>query len=61
MAEFRASSQWSDRDAERFMNYDLNGDGLITAKECLEVDGGGGNSGGGGGGGGGRSRNRGGN
>ena len=42
MSEYRSNSGWSDQDAERFLNYDLNRDGLISAKEWLEADGGGG-------------------
>lgn len=35
MAEFSAS--WSNSTAAEFAQFDLNGDGLITAKECLQA------------------------
>ncbi len=36
MSEFAAS--WSDAKAAEFSRSDLNGDGIITAKECLKAD-----------------------
>jgi hypothetical protein len=36
MAEF--ASQWTDAEAARFAKYDLNGDGIITPQECLQVE-----------------------
>lgn len=36
MAEF--STAWSDAKVSEFLKYDLNGDGLITAKECLAAE-----------------------
>jgi hypothetical protein len=35
MAEF--ASDWTPQKAAEFSRYDLNGDGLITAQECLKV------------------------
>jgi hypothetical protein len=35
MAEF--SDTWNDAVAAEFAKYDLNGDGVITAQECLEA------------------------
>ncbi len=34
MSEY--SSRWSDRTVEEFRRYDLNGDGIVTPKECLK-------------------------
>lgn len=39
MSEFAAS--WTDDKANEFRSYDLNGDGVITAKECLKKSDGG--------------------
>ena len=35
MAEY--SSYWDDRKANEFVRLDLNGDGLITSRECLDA------------------------
>lgn len=35
MAEY--ASEWTDEKIAEFKGYDLNGDGLITAKECLQA------------------------
>ncbi len=35
MAEF--SSYWSDQKANEFVRLDVNGDGLITSRECLDA------------------------
>jgi hypothetical protein len=35
MAEF--ATDWTPQKAAEFARYDLNGDGLITAQECLKV------------------------
>jgi Ca2+-binding EF-hand superfamily protein len=37
MAEFVGGGEWSDADAERFLGLDANGDGLVSAEECLEA------------------------
>ncbi len=37
MAEFVGDGEWSDADAERFLGLDANGDGLVSAEECLEA------------------------
>ena len=36
MAEF--TTDWTPAEVERFNRYDLNGDGIITAAECLKVE-----------------------
>ena len=36
---YEYSTSWSQTKAAEFAEYDLNGDGIITAKECLAVEG----------------------
>jgi hypothetical protein len=36
MAEF--ATNWTPAEVEKFNRYDLNGDGIITAAECLKVE-----------------------
>jgi Ca2+-binding EF-hand superfamily protein len=33
------STSWSEETVRKFSSYDLNGDGIITAEECLKVAG----------------------
>jgi Ca2+-binding EF-hand superfamily protein len=35
MAEY--TTNWTPEKVEKFKRYDLNGDGIITADECLKV------------------------